>query len=110
MANTFKVKTSRAIGTTATKIGAYDVPSATMVTAIGLTIANITASTVTVSAGVFDGTNETSIVKNATLVPGGTLIAIGGNQKLVMETGMSVRVTSSTASSVDAILSVLEIT
>ena len=108
MANTFKLKTSRAVGTSSTKIGAYDVPVATTSTAIGLTIANITSNTINVSAEIYDGTNATKIVNNATLVPGGTLVAIGGNQKIVMETGMSIRAFSSAASSIDCILSVLE--
>ena len=44
MANTFLNKTSRAIGTTPTEVGSYTVAASTETTIIGLTIANIHAS------------------------------------------------------------------
>lgn len=109
MANSFKLKTSRNIGTSITAVGSYTVPANTQCTAIGLTLSNVTTNTINVSASIYDGSNDTSIVKNATVVPGGTLIVIGGTQKMVIETGMSIRVVSSAATSVDAILSILEI-
>ena len=57
-----------------------------------------------------DGANDTYIVKDAPVPVGGALVPIGGNQKIVMVTGDSIKVNSSAASSVDAVLSVLEIT
>lgn len=110
MANSFKRKTSRSIGTTPTSVGSYTVPASTETTVIGLSAANITTSPISVTFTHFDGSNSTIIVKDATLPAGGTLVAVGGDQKLVMETGDSIRVTSSAASSVDAIMSILEIT
>lgn len=110
MANTFKSKRSSSIGTVATSVGGYTVPASTQTTAIGLTLANITANTVQVSASYYDGTTDIYIVRNATLVPGGSIVAIGGNQKTVIEVGHSIRVTASANNSVDAVMSILEIT
>ena len=98
MANTFKVKTSRAVGASATKIGSYDVPSSTQTTVIGLSLANITASAITVEVDHFSGTTATRIVKDAPIPVGGSLLIGGGDQKIVLEVGHSIRVTSSARS------------
>lgn len=110
MANTFKNKKSRNIGTAPIQIGSYIVAANTQSTAIGLTLANVANTTIQVSVSLYDGSVDYFIVKQANIVPGGSLVAIGGNQKLVMETGNSIRISSTLANSVDAILSVLEIT
>ena len=110
MADNFKRYTSRDIGTVAVEVGSYTVAANTQTTAIGLTITNVSNSAITVSTMHSDGVDDTYIVKDATLPAGGSLIAIGGNQKLVLETGDSIKVSSSANTTVDAILSVLEIT
>jgi len=109
MANTFKRYTARAIGTSLTNVNTV-VAADTQTTVIGLSVANITTSPITITATHYDGTNDTHLVKDATVVAGGTLIIIGGDQKLVLETGDTARVSSSATSSVDCVLSVLEIT
>ena len=48
------------------------------------------------------------IVKNAEVFEGGSLVAVGGDQKLVLETGDIIKVESDTASSIDTIVSVME--
>jgi len=110
MANTFTRKLSRSIGTTATRVGTYTVGASTSTTAIGLSVAN--TSTASISANVFhsDGSNNTYIVYNAPIPAGGSLVAVGGDQKIVLVTGDGIFVQSTAASSVDAILSILEIT
>ena len=50
------------------------------------------------------------IVKNAPIPVGGSLVVVGGDQKLVLEPGDTVKVTSSQASSADVVLSHLDIT
>ena len=77
---------------------------------IGLSIANTPGSDVTVDVALNDGASDTYITKGAPVPSGGTLVLMGGDQKLVMVTGDSIKVTSSASSSVDAILSILEIT
>ena len=109
MANTFKNRTLRAVGTSATDVGAV-VAASTQTTLIGMTMANITSGVINVTATLNDGTNTTHIVKDAPLPTGGSLILLGGDQKVVLMTGDKVIVTSNTASSVDVIMSFLEIT
>jgi hypothetical protein len=91
-------------------IGSYVVGAATQVTVIGLSLANTTVSDVTVSVALNDGTNNTSLIKDGPVPSGGALVLMGGDQKLVMQTGDSIVVTSSAATSIDAVLSILEIT
>ncbi len=108
MANTFKNAVSSAIGTGQTSV--YTVPSATTTTVIGLTVSNIAASNITVDVVVTDTSSGTSVflVKAATVPVGGALVPIGGDQKVVLETGDILKITSNTASSADAIVSVLQ--
>ena len=110
MANTFKRKLSRGVGTTPTAVGSYTVASATQVTVIGLAVSNTSSSQVLVDATVNDGTNDTYLVKQAPVPSGGALVIIGGDQKVVLEPNDSIKVTSDTASSIDAVMSILEIT
>ena len=110
MANTFKRKLSRSIGVSATAVGSYTVPSSTATTVIGLAVANVTASQVLITATVNDGSNDTHLIKDAPVPSGGSIVIVGGDQKVVLETADSVKVTSNTASSVDAVMSILEIT
>ncbi len=109
MANTFKNRTLRAVGTSAVDVGAV-VASSTQTTLIGMTLANITSAVISVTATLNDGSNTTHIVKDAPIPTGGSLIILGGDQKVVLMTGDKIIITSNTASSVDVIMSFLEIT
>ena len=83
----------------------------TSTTVIGMNLANITNSAVTADITLVnnDGPNI-SIVKSAPIPVGGSLVAIGGDQKLVMEASDIIKVKSSAATSIDVALSILEIT
>jgi len=109
MANTFKNRTLRAVGTSPVDVGAV-VASSTQTTLIGMTVANITSSVISVTVTVNDGSNTTHIVKEAPIPTGGSLVVLGGDQKVVLMTGDKIIVTSNTASSADVIMSFLEIT
>ena len=109
MANTFKNRTLRAVGTSPVDVGAV-VASSTQTTLIGMTLANITSGVINVTATVNDGTNTTHIVKDAPIPTGGSLILLGGDQKVVLMEDDKITVKSNTASSVDVIMSFLEIT
>jgi hypothetical protein len=100
MANVFKNYTSASVGTS--PVTTYTVPSATVAVTIGLTIANTTASQITVdvqAAGVY-------VVKGAPIPAGSALSVLDG--KIILEAADTVVVTSSAATSADVILSVLE--
>ena len=109
MANTLKNELSSSIGTTATTL--YTCPSATETTIIGLNIANILTTTITVNVQLInnDGDNV-HIVKSATVPVGSSLVVVGGDQKIVMNASDILRITASQASAADVTLSVLEIT
>jgi hypothetical protein len=115
MANAFKSYGTNAIGTSA--VVAYTVPSVTSTTTIGLSLSNITSSLVTVSVSITKGssgigsgsTTEFYLIKDAPLLPGSTLVIAGGDQKVVLEALNTIKVKSSVASSVDCVMSVLEI-
>jgi len=110
MANTFTRKTSQNIGATATQIGAYTVAASTTTIAIGLTCTNTTSSAIAANVFLANATANTYIVVNAPIAAGASLIPIGGDQKIVMITGDKIYVQSSAATSIDAILSIMEIT
>ena len=108
MANTFTRYTATGIGTSATAL--VTASAATQTTAIGLTLSNTTISPITVSVYLTASATNYYIVKNATVPAGGSLALFGADGKLVLNTGDVLNVVSSAASSVDAIISVLQIT
>ena len=112
MANAFKNRTLRDVGTTATPVGAA-VAGSTETTLIGMTIANTTSGVISVTVTLTDdaGTpNVTHLVLDAPVPTGGSLVVLGGDQKVVLMTGDIISVKSNTASSADVIMSFLEIT
>ena len=107
MPNTFKNSTVNAVGTAA--INAYVCPAATQTTAIGMTIANLNTNAITANVMLNAAGANVYVLKNATIPPGGALVPIGGDQKLVLEAGDYLHVNTSSSSSADVIVSVLEI-
>lgn len=110
MANTFTRKISRNIGTSPTNIGSYTVGASTTAIVLGISIAGTSGNPITVDVSLYDGANEYFIILDCPIAPGESVILAGGEQKIVLITGDSIRVTSSAATSVDAILSIMEIT
>ncbi len=107
MPNTFKNSTVNAVGTSA--VNAYVCPAATQTTAIGMTIANLDTNAITANIMLNAAGSNVYILKSATIPPGGALVPIGGDQKLVLEAGDYLHVNTSIASSADVVVSVLEI-
>lgn len=110
MANTFNRKLSRNVGTSLTAVGSYTVGASTKTVVVGLVLANVSGSSINVDATVNDGTNDYYMIKNAPIAAGGSLVVVGGDQKIVLNTSDSIKVKSDTASSLDAIMSIMEIT
>jgi hypothetical protein len=108
MANTFKNSVTASVGTSATDV--YTTPALTTTTVIGAAVSNRAASPISVDATVTDTSGGVTayLVKAAPVVSGGALVLIGGDQKVVLETGDKITVTSDTASSADVVISVLE--
>ena len=112
MANDFKVKTFDGSSTAAnTDMTIYTCPASTETTIIGMSIANITTSQITVDVKLENNDGDNIfIIKDAPIPVGGTLVPVGGDQKLVMEASDVLKVQSDTANSADTALSILEIT
>jgi hypothetical protein len=110
MAEVFTRKLSRSITNSWTSVGAYTVPASTSSTLIGLTIANTYSTAIAVDVSVYDGANNTYIVKGTTLNVGDTLVAVGGEQKIVLVTGDEIQVkTDNALHTCDVVLSLLEL-
>ena len=108
MANTFTSYLNKNVGTSAATV--VTVGASTQTTVIGLSCSNTSSSPVTVDVYVTRSGTDVYIVKGATVPVGGSLVAVGGDQKLVLITSDALKVVSSAASSVDVITSVLNIT
>lgn len=108
MANTFTSYTNKDVGTTPVTV--VTVGAATQTTIIGLCMANTSISPVTVSAYVTRSGVDYYILKNAPVAVGGGLVPVGGDMKVVLITGDVLKVVSSAASSIDSVVSVLNIT
>lgn len=106
MANTFKNYVAQNVGTSPSTI----VTASAATTVIGMTVANTSASAITVDVYVTISATDYYLVKGATVPTGGSLVPVGGDQKVVLESGDALKVVSSAATSADVIASVLEIT
>ena len=110
MANIFKNSITGSIGVTGVIV--YQVPAATTTTVIGVNVANVVAQNISISVTLRDSSASKTVylVKDAIIVQGSSTILVGGEQKIVMETGDYLTVTSSVGTSADVIVSVLELT
>jgi hypothetical protein len=100
MPNNFKSYQNTSVTTEATVLTG---PASTQTTVIGLSIANTGAGAATVSVKL----NTAYIVKDAPIPIGGSLVAVGGDQKVVVEATDTIKVSSDVI--VDVITSTLEI-
>ena len=91
------------------------IPNATTTqTIIGMTISNVTSQVINVSVKMFLSSTETFIVKDAPIPTGGSLVVVGGDQKVVLfhngTNGNQIKVRSNVANSINVIMSYLEST
>lgn len=105
----FKSKVTANIGTSGSpSTVTATVSSGTTATLIGLSLANTTAANITVSAKLVKAdTSNAFLVKDATVLPGGALAIVGGDQKVVLEAGDSITAYASGSNSADAVVSYL---
>ena len=118
MANDFKRFTVSSVNTSvgASASAVYTVPSsgsAMESIVIGITLANKTSTGVTASVFLdnYSGSNDVYIVKDATIPAGSSLEVMSGNKIVLQNSGSAgdvIRVSSGTATAVDATVSVLE--
>ena len=108
MANTFTSYLTSQVGTSPSTI--VTVGAATQTTVIGMSIANVTTSPATCDVYITRSGTNYYLIKGATVAPGGTLVIVGGDQKVVLTTADALKVVTSLAASMDVITSVLNIT
>jgi hypothetical protein len=108
MANTFKLKTKASVGVTTQNV--YVVPAATTTTVIGITLANVSGSSINVGIGVTRAsTDDVNLLKTVPIPQGSSLEVMAGN-KLVLEATDTLTAISDVASSLDVSVSILELT
>jgi len=108
MANLFKSYPSKSVGTSPATV--YTCPAATQTTLIGLSVANTSASPITADAYITRSAVDYYLIKSGVVPVGGTLVIVGGEQKVVLEAADALKVLTSAASSADVVASYLEIT
>jgi hypothetical protein len=108
MANRFNNSSSTNIGTTLAEV--YGTGATKKATVIGINLANLLTTTVTADIVLeLADTTQVYIVKGVVIPAGNSLAAIGGDQKLVMIENNKILVKSSDATSIDAVVSTLEV-
>jgi hypothetical protein len=108
MANTFKSYTKASIGTSTTD--AYTVPSATTTVVIGFTLSNRTGNQVNADVLINKSNvalDDVYLIKSIP-IPNGSAFEFNAGNKIILEAGDKIQITSDTATSIDAIISVLE--
>lgn len=108
MANVFTSYMNKDVGTSAATV--VTIGASTQTTVIGMSCANTTTSPVTVDAYITRSAVNYYLVEGATVPVGGSLVIVGGDQKVVLITSDALKVVSSTAASIDVVTSVLNIT
>ena len=97
MAQDFERNTANAVGTGATTLRTANSDDAI----VGITVANVHSSQITVEVYINDGSNDIHIVKDAPIPAGSSLQVLDGGAKMVVQNGDRMFFQSSTASSLD---------
>lgn len=106
MANLFSRKVSSNVSSTPTTVGSYTVGSNVGAIVIGMSISNTNPTQVLANVMINNGITDHYIVRNAIVPAEGTLVTVGDEQKVILQTGDSVKVSAS--ANVDVIMNVME--
>jgi len=106
MANVFKSYTDANIGTTTADV--YTVPASTVAVIIGCNLSNKTGDQVNASLIINKLVGDDVYLIRNIPIPNGSAFEFNAGNKIILEAGDKIQVVSDTASSVDAIVSVLE--
>lgn len=109
MANDFENRIASNVGTS--RVDMYTTPATvgkrSMI--IGLELANITGSAITVNVEIWDeSTTAYVIIGNSISIPANSTLSFISGQKIVLNEGDKLAVTSSASASLNAIASILE--
>ena len=104
MAQNFRRYTFNNVGTSPETVytaDSYD-------TVIGISVANVTASTIAVDVFINDGANDIYLVKGAPIPSGSALQVIDGGARFVLQNNDALKVVSDTNSSADVWVSAVD--
>jgi hypothetical protein len=104
MAQNFRRYTSNDVGTSAATLftsDSYD-------TVVGISVANVAATSVIASVYINDGTNDIYLIKDAPIPVGSALQVLDGGAKFVVQNLDVLKVISDTASSLDVWVSTVD--
>ena len=118
MANTFKVVSHDVMpASSGTPEDLYTTPSSTTTIVLGMVLANVHTSQVTVSVKLVSDTSgggraatntTTFLLKDAPIPVGGALELIDGGSKIILQTGDKLRAKSSVTNSLDVVVSAVD--
>lgn len=108
MANNFKSNFNKNVGTSPATV--YTCPASTQTTIIGLSVANTSASPITTDVYITRSAVNYYLIETAVVPVGGSLVVVGGDQKVVLQPSDVLVAVTSAASSGDVVASYLEIT
>jgi hypothetical protein len=109
MASTFRSVLKTGIGTSgATPVLTTGATAKT--TVIGLSLTNLTAGNILASIRIDDGTVSAFYIKNVVVPANQSLRVINGGEKLILASSTNLYITSNTATSLDLVMSFVEIT
>jgi len=107
MANVFKSYTKTSIGTSTTDV--YTVPASTTAVVIGCNLANTPGDQVNGNVIINkSGANDDVYLIRNIPIPNGSAFEFNAGNKIILQTGDKIQISSDIASSIDAIVSVLE--
>ena len=104
MAQDFERSIQRNVGTSAVTVRTANSDDAL----VGINVANVHTSQITVEVFINDGSNDYYIVKAAPIPVGSALQVLDGGAKIVMQSADVLKVQSSVASSADVWVSVVD--
>ncbi len=104
MAQDFERSIQRNVGTSAVTVRTANSDDAL----VGINVANVHTSQITVDVFINDGSNDYYIVKAAPIPVGSALQVLDGGAKVVMQSADVLKVQSSVASSADVWVSVVD--
>ena len=110
MANTFKNASLVSVNHAALAT-LYTCPASTTAIILGLALTNKTDNSITATVQMTDtSASTTPLLLNEVTIPANTTLEVFAGQKYVLETGDILKVQSSAATSLDAVLGLMQIT
>jgi hypothetical protein len=106
MANTFLRILNSNIGATTTSIGGYNVGAGVGAVVLSVSLSNQNPQAIIANVIINNGTTDFYLLRKAPILSGATIVPVGKPQKIILQTGDSIRVNAS--GNVAAYMSIME--